>query len=138
MAENKKLEQISTDDFRDLEAAPLDNPEHSETDSLHQIAPSGESLESNTFYEQGNKFGGQTQRGSLDTLEDELSDDAAAPRRGYQEILETDMEAESDDIHSPEHSDMNLPGEIDIEDLDEHALDNTDLPADARLDPLED
>ena len=38
---------------------------------------------------------------------------------------------------SPELGDSNLPGAIDIEELDEHALDFTSLPADARLDPLE-
>lgn len=40
-------------------------------------------------------------------------------------------------LSSPELGDSNLPGAIDIEELDEHALDFTSLPADARLDPLE-
>jgi hypothetical protein len=137
MSEPRKLDQVSQGDFRDLEEAPLDNT-GDEADTLHQIAPSGESLESNTFYEQGNKFGGQTQRGTLDTLEDVTTDEASEPRAGFEEILETDLSAEENDIHSPENSDMNLPGELDIEDLDEDALDNTDLPEDARLDPLED
>lgn len=42
-----------------------------------------------------------------------------------------------DFIHSPELADMNVPGEIDIEDLDEDAVTEA-LPPDARLDPLED
>ena len=40
-------------------------------------------------------------------------------------------------IHSPELSDSNVPGEIDIEDLDEDSVTES-LPPDARLDPLED
>lgn len=54
------------------------------------------------------------------------------------EIPITDMDTEPEQLTSPEMSDLNVPGEIDIEELDEHALDDTDLPADARLDPLED
>ena len=42
-----------------------------------------------------------------------------------------------DFIHSPEMADMNVPGEIDIEDLNEDAVTEA-LPPDARLDPLED
>lgn len=42
-----------------------------------------------------------------------------------------------DFIHSPELSDLNTPGEIDIEDLDEEAVSDS-LPPDARLDRLED
>lgn len=40
-------------------------------------------------------------------------------------------------IHSPDTADMNVPGEIDIEDLDEDSVLDA-LPPDARLDPLED
>lgn len=40
-------------------------------------------------------------------------------------------------IQSPEQTDYNAPGEIDIEELDEDDLSDTDLPPDARLDPLE-
>ena len=40
-------------------------------------------------------------------------------------------------IRSPELSDYNAPGEVDIEELDEGDLDGTNLPPDARLDPLE-
>ena len=52
-----------------------------------------------------------------------MSDLPDAPRENY--------------IHSPELADMNVPGEIDIEDLDEDAVMEA-LPPDARLDPLED
>lgn len=40
-------------------------------------------------------------------------------------------------IHTPEMSDLNTPGDVDIEDLDEDALGDA-LPPEARLDPLED
>lgn len=54
------------------------------------------------------------------------------------EIPMTDLPAarRNDAVHSPELSDLNTPGEIDIEDLDEDAV-NDVLPPDARLDPLE-
>ena len=141
MSEPRKLDEMSVLDYRSLEEVPLstDNDEENAQDALHTIAPSGESLESNAFYEQGNKFGGQTERGTIDSEVDDLDGDPI-PREGFQEILESDLEdgLPGDDIHSPEMSDMNLPGEIDIESLDESSLDETDLPADARLDPLED
>ena len=93
-------------------------------------------------------------------LDDELSDEAEIGGNGDQP-LSGEMEAEDEDkgsdeysrreipitdltdasredfIHSPEMSDMNVPGEIDIEDLDEDAVMEA-LPPDARLDPLED
>lgn len=56
---------------------------------------------------------------------------------GIREIPMSDLNLGSGGLASPEMSDLNVPGEIDIEELDEHALDLTDLPADARLDPLE-
>jgi len=40
-------------------------------------------------------------------------------------------------IHSPILDAPDTPGEVDIEDLDESDLDGTPLPADARLDPIE-
>ena len=89
-------------------------------------------------------------------LDDELSDEAEIGVNGDQA---THGEVESDDadeysrreipmtdlpnasrenyIHSSDLSDSNVPGEIDIEDLDEDAISEA-LPPDARLDPLED
>jgi hypothetical protein len=63
-------------------------------------------------------------------------DDAGVSRR---EIPMTDLPGapREDFVHVPEMSDMNVPGEIDIEDLDEEAIEDA-LPPDARLDPLED
>lgn len=40
-------------------------------------------------------------------------------------------------LQSPADADLNMPGEVDIEDLDSHSLDLTDLPEDAQLNPLE-
>ena len=56
---------------------------------------------------------------------------------GIVEIPMSDLPGTPSSLGSPEMSDLNMPGEVDIEELDEHALDLTDLPADARLDPLE-
>lgn len=70
----------------------------------------------------------------LNAADGEFDDDTAT---GI-EIPISDIETEPTNLASPELSDLNVPGEIDIEELDEHALDDTDLPADARLDPLED
>jgi hypothetical protein len=56
------------------------------------------------------------------------------------EVSMTDLEAESapgSRIHSSEMSDLNAPGDVDIEDLDDDSLDDTNLPPDARLDALE-
>lgn len=52
-----------------------------------------------------------------------------------QEIPVTDLPdaPREDTLHSPELADMNVPGEIDIEDLDEDAARDA-LPPDARLD----
>ncbi|HEY0073431.1 MAG TPA: hypothetical protein VGB77_04955 [Abditibacteriaceae bacterium] len=71
----------------------------------------------------------------LNAADSEFADEDGNPR-GI-EIPMSDIEMEPDALSAPEMSDLNLPGEIDIEELDEHALDNTDLPADARLDPIE-
>ncbi|MBV9866050.1 MAG: hypothetical protein JO316_11920 [Abitibacteriaceae bacterium] len=40
-------------------------------------------------------------------------------------------------LQSGELSDLNAPGEVDIEELDEDALSDTDIPPDALLDPIE-
>jgi hypothetical protein len=56
---------------------------------------------------------------------------------GIVEIPMSDLPSQPGGLGSPEMSDLNLPGEVDIEELDENALDLTDLPADARLDRLE-
>ena len=138
MAE-RSIENMSAQDYRNLEAAPLSSDGASAGAGL-PIVPSGESLEPNTLAEQINSSGGQTQGGDADLNLDDLDGDS--PREGFTEILESDLGENftdggaSDAIHSPEMSDMNNPGEIDIEDLDEDAVREL-LPPDARLDPIE-
>lgn len=71
---------------------------------------------------------------NADLLDADFED---APRS--REINMTDLLNESDEpsLHSPVMSDFSAPGEIDIEELDEDALADTDIPRDALLDPLE-
>lgn len=75
-------------------------------------------------------------------LEDDLNEaDSEFDEEGTRGLLEipmSDITEAPSGLNSPEMSDLNVPGEVDIEELDEHALDDTNLPADARLDPLED
>lgn len=52
------------------------------------------------------------------------------------EIPMADVDIEPDELHSPEFSDMNVPGEIDIEELDDATVEAA-LPPDARLDHIE-
>ena len=71
----------------------------------------------------------------LNAADGEFDEENSGPR-GI-EIPMSDLDMAPDALTAPEMSDLNVPGEVDIEELDEHALDNTDLPADARLDPIE-
>ena len=54
------------------------------------------------------------------------------------EITMTDALSEGDrpELHSPEHYDLNAPGQVDMEELDDFTIEEA-LPPDARLDPLE-
>lgn len=70
--------------------------------------------------------------------------DADLPSSPDEEIPSENLDIEAmddpltrDTIRSPDMDAPDTPGEIDIEALDEDDLDLTDLPADARLDPLE-
>lgn len=73
-------------------------------------------------------------------LEDESDDlNENLPANEIREIPMSDLDDAPDEdiIHSPELSDMNVPGELDIEGLDEDALTDAGLPPDALLDHLE-
>ena len=137
MAE-RSLENMSERDFRALQEAPLAATSVTD-DGNHTgpLEPTGEAVEPNTLGEMTNSYGGQTSNTEPEDLSDE-----DIPQEGFVEILESDMDEDftdggrTDSIHSPELSDMNNPGEIDIEDLDEQALEDV-LPVDARLDPIE-
>jgi hypothetical protein len=77
-----------------------------------------------------NGFGSDTELGDLDEN---------LPNSELREIAMSDLDdaPNEDAIHSPELSDMNIPGELDIEGLDEDALTDAGLPPDALLDRLE-
>lgn len=68
-----------------------------------------------------------------DTDMDSEYDEAEEPR----EIPMSDLDMDTPQLESNEMSDMSSPGEIDIDGLDEKAVEAL-LPPDARLDPLED
>ena len=144
MEEHKHLDDISTEDFRNLQEAPLATTENTPAPDDAPLAPTGESVDYQVTQDQNNKFGGQVQEGvwgaspSTDTWSETAADEDVAPGE-WMEILESDLDdmPGNTSIHSPELADMNVPGEIDIEDLGEDDLDGTDLPEDARLDRLE-
>ncbi len=52
------------------------------------------------------------------------------------EVPMSDLEYQTPELHSPVMSDMNAPGEIDMEELNEETVREA-LPPDARLDPIE-
>jgi hypothetical protein len=144
MQEHRHLDDISTEDFRNLEEAPLVTTHNTPAPDEAPLTPAGEAVSYQTTEDQINKFGGQLQEGvsgaspSTDMWNETSADEDLAPGE-WMEILESDLDEMPGDnaIHSPEMADMNVPGEIDIEDLGEDDLDGTNLPADARLDPLE-
>ena len=72
--------------------------------------------------------------GDFDSDIDSDFNDGNAPR----EINMTDALSQGDrpELHSPEMSAQNAPGDIDIEELDDFTIESA-LPPDARLDPLE-
>lgn len=81
---------------------------------------------------------------NIETLGFTPEDENDVPRGGFREILESDLDEEltdggrsRDHIHAPDMIASDTPGQIDIEDLDENALEGTGIPADALLDPLE-
>ena len=142
--EYKGLDDISTEEFRNLQEAPLtptdednENADNDATAIDEPLAPTGESLFYQETEDQINTFGGPVRHGIQDSTTP-VEPDENIPHGGWVEILEADMDdVAPSSIHSPEMSDMNIPGEIDIEDLDEDDVDGTDIPEDARLDRLE-
>jgi hypothetical protein len=144
MEEHRHLDDISTEEFRNLQEAPLTATDNTPPPDDAPIVPTGESIDYQATADQNNKFGGQVQEGILGAspstdIWSETAADEDVPPGEWVEILESDLDDMPGDnaIHSPEMADMNVPGEIDIEDLGEDDLDGTDLPEDARLDRLE-
>ena len=72
--------------------------------------------------------------GEFDSDIDSDFNEGGTPR----EITMTDALSEGDrpELHASEYSDLNTPGEIDLEELDDFTVEEA-LPPDARLDPLE-
>ncbi len=70
----------------------------------------------------------------FDSAIDSDFNDGDAPR----EVTMTDAlsQGERPELHPSEYSDMNTPGEIDLEEMDDFTVEEA-LPPDARLDPLE-
>ena len=129
MTDNRDRERKDTDRLETVSAAhPLNEDQ---TDSPSSEVDAG--LDDPLIEDEGRIETRQTSRGALD-IDDEL------PPPPIEEIAMSDLDDGMDDdiIVSPELADMNVPGEVDIEELDEDALDGTDLPEDARLDRLED
>jgi hypothetical protein len=127
--EGAMFDRLSTQEFRDLEEAPLSSDPQAGTDDADADlrATVGDKIDEDTF------------EADLDEVVLEDEDDLASElsRPGYKVILESDIEQEDTHIHSPDMDAPNVPGEVDIEDLNEDDLGDA-LPPDARLDPLED
>ena len=131
--EGAMFDRLSTQEFRDLEEAPLSStplssdPQAATDDADDVSTRLGDEIDEDTF------------EADLDeeVLEDEDEMASELSRPGYQVILESDMNEEDTHIHAPDMDAPNVPGEVDIEDLNEEDLGDA-LPPDARLDPLED
>jgi len=128
MTDNQDRKRTDTDRLETISAPhPLNEDQ---TDSPSSEIDAG--LDDPLIEDEGRIAARQMARGVLD-IDDEL------PARPFEEITMSDLAdgMEDDFLSSPEMADLNAPGEVDIEELDEDALDDTDLPEDARLDRLE-
>ncbi len=63
--------------------------------------------------------------------------DGSLPEITMTDLMANMEYADHTELNVPEMDDLNTPGHIDIEALDEDALSDTDIPRDALLDPLE-
>ncbi len=139
MNDDQKLANMSQDEFRDLQEAPLQNAPTSQKTEI-PTSLNDDALETSI---------------DRDILSADLDDptpvdldadlDAPISGVGFVEVLESDLNEEISDggishnhIHAPDMIASDTPGEIDIEDLEEGDLEGTGIPADALLDPLED
>jgi hypothetical protein len=112
------------------DSLPLD------TDDLAgESLPEGQALEASEYTDETNTYGGPTRLGQ----NDRTSLNQAVEDSEFVEIPVGGIESWTNNsgVRSPELYDQNVPGEIDIEALDENALSDTDIPRDALLDPLE-
>jgi hypothetical protein len=153
MDTNDKLENISTTDFRDLEASPLgataagDSMTGAIEDdddagaSPHAVDAADTDIDSELARVLGDDVDAEISNADMDdeTITDEdTRANSAMSTPAFDVVLESDLDQPDTHIHSPDLDAPNVPGEIDIEDLDESDLEGAGLPPDALLDPLED
>lgn len=157
MNNDQKLGNMSEGEYRDLEAAPLQNTENDAAEI--PTALNDDAME--------NSIDREILNADLDDMAPPLDTDAKLTTgEGFTEVLESDLNADLSEggpayghihvpdtlanaelsdggpsyghIHVPEMIASDTPGEIDIEDMEENDLQGTGIPADALLDPLED
>ena len=128
MEDQDRFTEMSTEEFRGLQEAPLVSDEDDAADddlrSALDADVDDEILESDLDEE----------------LPEQEDISTGLSRPGFEVVLQSDMDGDEEETNSIHTSDMvapDAPGQVDIEDLPDDALDDTDLPADARLDPLE-
>lgn len=153
MDTNDKLDDISTGDFRDLEATPLGatSPDATTAGATQDDDDAGNGpnaidaadidVDTDLARVLGDDVDADVSDADMDDetiLDDEDRANAAMSTPAYDVVLESDLDESDTHIHSPDMDAPNVPGEIDIEDLDESDLEGAGLPPDALLDPLED
>jgi hypothetical protein len=126
------IDQNTRDDERD--EAGVDIRDESSEDTS-EATFTGPAILSGEYTTDTNTYGGPTRGGALDRASLQDTNDES----GEMEIPAGNFENWTDEsgVSTPEMDDQNVPGEIDIENLDEDALSETDIPKDALLDPLE-
>ena len=137
MDESNRFDELSTEEFRGLQEAPLT----AENQDTSGAANRADDPDLNMEATRESDIDADILEADLDEAlidEDDISTEMSRP--GFDVILQSDISGEEDginSIHSPDMFAPDTPGQIDIEDLPDDALDGTDLPEDARLDPLE-
>ena len=139
MDESNRFDEMSTEEFRGLQEAPL-TAENDDDEGIDPLDDIDAGLATSIDSEIDDDI-------LASDLDDPLPGDADAERSqamstpAFEVVLQGDMfegeDREINSIHAPDMFAPDTPGAIDIEDLPDDALDDTDLPADARLDPLE-
>lgn len=148
MDTNDKLDDISTTEFRDLEEAPLGAPaaSNAEDDDDAGLMPTAvDAADVDVDSDLARVLGDDTDAdvSGADMDDETILDEGERPSDAmstpaFDVVLESDLNEPDTHIHSPDLDAPNVPGEIDIEDLDESDLEGAGLPPDALLDPLED
>lgn len=134
----------STDDLETMGGSP--SPTQSLPDSPSSESAAG--LDDPLFDKDADNEGGVNDLLSLANAPDDAElvndlEDSDVSEGLPQEPREIPMTDLADDLNptmsvrTPEMSDLNVPGEVDIEELDAAALSDTDIPRDALLDPIE-